>query len=96
MIPRMEAIMNESDAKEKIYAAITNSEYLWRTATDIAADTAVPLEKVMEVLEQDDGFLEAERKNQRGKALYTTEQKYWKKTPWTRLLLDAMTNTVGI
>jgi hypothetical protein len=96
MIPRMEAIMNESDAKEKIRTAINDSGYLWRTATGIAADTRLPLEKVMEVLEQADGFLEAERKNQRGKTLYTTEQKYWKKTPWTRLLLDAMTNTVGI
>lgn len=88
--------MNQSDAKEQVCAVIENSKYLWRTASGIAADTGLPLEIVMEVLEQADGFLEAHRKNPRGKALYTTREKYYADAPWTRRLLDAMTNTVGI
>jgi len=88
--------MCQSDAKEKVRAAIENSNYLWRTASGIASDSGLTLETVMEVLEQADGFLEAQRKNPRGKALYTTREKYYSDAPWTRRLLDAMTNTVGI
>nr|WP_315248790.1 hypothetical protein [uncultured Duganella sp.] len=88
--------MNETDTKEKVHAAITNSEYIWRTATGIAAATGLSLEAVMDVLEQADGFLEADSRNSRGKALYTTIDKYHSETAWQRRLLDAMTNSVGI
>jgi hypothetical protein len=91
----MEAIMNESDAKEKIYAAITNSEYLWRTPNGIAKDTGLSLETVLDTLEQQDGFLRSRKRNMQGRALYTTLDKYHSDSPWLRRLLDAMTNTVG-
>jgi hypothetical protein len=87
--------MNETDAKEKIHAAITNSEYLWRTPNGIAADTHLPLEKVLDVLEQEDGFLRSRKRNVQGRALYTTLDKYHTDSPWIRRLLDAMTNTIG-
>lgn len=88
--------MDEQDAKEKIRTAIRESQYVWRTVRGIAADTGIPEETVLQIIETADGFLRAYRRNRQGLTLYSTTEKYRKDATWKQKILDAITNKVGV
>lgn len=88
--------MNETDAKEKIRSAIRHSKDVWRTATDLAKETGIPLETTLTLLETSDAFLRAYHTNPKGQSVFTTKEKYLADLPWPRRLLDLMANKVGV
>ncbi|WP_373990613.1 hypothetical protein [Duganella sp. BuS-21] len=88
--------MNESDAKEKIRAAIHESKYIWRTPIALAKETGVPLETVLTLLETSGSFMRAYNTNANGQSVFTTKEKYLADATWRRRLLDLLANKVGV
>jgi hypothetical protein len=92
----MEAIMNESDAKEKIRTAIRQSKYVWRTPISLSKETQIPLEIVLTLLETSGAFMRAYNTNTSGQSVFTTAEKYIADSTWRHRLLDLLANKVGV
>ncbi|WP_432381856.1 hypothetical protein [Duganella sp. P38] len=88
--------MNESDAKEKIRAAIRHSKEVWHTASDLATETGIPLETTLSLLETSGSFLRAYHTNRLGQSVFSTREKYLADLPWRSRLLDLLANKVGV
>ena len=62
-----------------VLAAINRSRYVWRPAEAISHDTGIPIDRVLEVLDNADGVVSGPR-NQQGLWLYTTREHLSKTT----------------
>jgi hypothetical protein len=82
--------MNNKDARERVFAAISQSEFRWRTPRGIAKDAGLNVSQVIEVLERGDQFVRAKKGNSRGDPLYSTREK--SRSTFTQRILSALTN----
>ena len=59
----------------EILKSLTSSQYDWRTADGVAADTGLDVVTVVRELETSPAVVRADRPNSRGKALYRLKPK---------------------
>lgn len=87
--------MDKTEARDRVIAAITSSNYRWRTPRGIAKDSGVPLPQVMETLERSDSFLRSRKGNGRSEPLYTTKEKYKDNSSIGQRIVAAITNKIS-
>ena len=87
--------MDEHEAKEKIRAAIRESQYVWRTPIGLAKETGISLETVLDMLETSGDFLRAYHTNANGQSVFTTSEKYLADSTWKRRVMDFLANKIG-
>jgi hypothetical protein len=86
--------MADIESKDKIIAAINNSEYKWRTPKGIAQSTGIEIEKVLDILDTSGGIVQARNGNAKGEPLFTTAKKYKENTGLASRVLSAITNKI--
>jgi hypothetical protein len=77
------------DATMRVWNAMNNSEYDWRTIAGIAKETGLSASAVSNILERELGnqVVRATDKNHPGEYLYATRDRYNKiRGPWNRVL----------
>lgn len=87
--------MNKTEQRDQIIAAITASNYRWRTPRGIAKDSGLSMPQVIEALERADAFVRARTGNSRGEPLYTTKEKYRKTTSLADRIVSVITNKIS-
>lgn len=84
--------MKKKEIQYLILGALEVSEFKWRTARGVAKDTNIPIQMVKEFLENSPATLRSKIPNKFGKLLYTTRNKYRRRTPLTKRLLAVLKN----
>ncbi len=84
--------MLTKEERATILTALAESTFKWRTARGLAKESNIPIQEVQKFLENSDAVLRAKKSNKSGQALYTTRDKYKKRTLLTTRLLAAMKN----
>jgi len=84
--------MKSKEIKEHIVDAFKSSPYKWRTARGLSKDSKVPIQEVIEFLNNSDLVIKARKSNNKGQPLFALKEVYEAKTSLATKILNAITN----
>lgn len=84
--------MKKEEIQNLILGALELPKFKWRTARGIAKETNIPIQLVQEFLKNSPSTLRSKKPNKFGRLLYTTRNKYRRRTPLTKRLLEVLKN----